>query len=300
MLLSVLGVQEISLRPSKSLKFVVILCFVDRASRYNRVEKNQFHAIFILSSFRQPVRVSVVSRPIIRRYKRMYTTIGTYYSFYTTVCCAGTCFERIQSHHQEVEWKRNVMAHAQKPDLVFQRNGRVHLYRLGCQFSRLLAAEVCASAVVMLDRPCSHTVHECWLPTPFASFPFTSPPVLRRVPSDSVSTLQLYVYMYVKVKWSRYGPGVDQRVGRGIALLFLDRGTRRWWVVSSTPRPHFTPGKDTVHILQEAGWAPGSVWTGGKSRPHWDSIPDRPARNQSLYRLSYRAHIHVRMHMFLP
>ena len=54
-----------------------------------------------------------------------------------------------------VEWKWNVMAHAQKPDSVFQRNGRVHLYRRGCQFSRLLAAEVYASAVVMLDRPCS-------------------------------------------------------------------------------------------------------------------------------------------------
>jgi len=53
-----------------------------------------------------------------------------------------------------VEQKWNVMAHAQKPDLVFQRNGRVHLYRRGCQFSRLLEAEVCASAVVMLDRPC--------------------------------------------------------------------------------------------------------------------------------------------------
>ena len=53
-----------------------------------------------------------------------------------------------------VEQKRTVMAHAQKPDLVFQRNGRVHLYRRGCQFSRLLAAEVCDSAVVMLDRPC--------------------------------------------------------------------------------------------------------------------------------------------------
>ena len=45
-----------------------------------------------------------------------------------------------------------------------------------------------------------------------------------------------------------------QRVGKGIALLFLDRGTRRGWVVSSTPRPHFTPGKDPVPILQEAGW----------------------------------------------
>jgi len=39
-------------------------------------------------------------------------------------------------------------------------------------------------------------------------------------------------------------------------------------VVSSTPRPHFTPGKDPVPIVQEAGWAPGPVWTGGKSPPH--------------------------------
>jgi len=61
-------------------------------------------------------------------------------------------------------------------------------------------------------------------------------------------------------------------------------------VVSSTPRPHFTPGKDPVPILQEAGWAPGPVWKDGKSRPHRDSIPDRPAHSQSLYRLSYPAH----------
>jgi len=38
------------------------------------------------------------------------------------------------------------MAHAQKPDLVFQRNRRVHLNRWGCQFSRLLAVEEYASA----------------------------------------------------------------------------------------------------------------------------------------------------------
>ena len=50
------------------------------------------------------------------------------------------------------------MAHAQKPDFVFRRNGRVHLNRRGRQFSRLLAAEVCASAVVMLDKLCSEVV----------------------------------------------------------------------------------------------------------------------------------------------
>ena len=48
-----------------------------------------------------------------------------------------------------------------------------------------------------------------------------------------------------------------------------------------------TPGNDPVPIVQEAGWAPGPVWTGGKSRPHQDLIPDRPARSQSLSRLSY-------------
>jgi len=43
-------------------------------------------------------------------------------------------------------------------NFVFRRNGRVHLYRRGRQFSRLLAAEVSASAVVMLDTPCSEVV----------------------------------------------------------------------------------------------------------------------------------------------
>ena len=70
-----------------------------------------------------------------------------------------------------------------------------------------------------------------------------------------------------KVKWSRYRPSVAQKMGRGIALLFHDRGTRRGWWVSITPRPHFTPGKNPVPIVQEVGWAPGPVWTGGKSRP---------------------------------
>ena len=46
----------------------------------------------------------------------------------------------------EASW--NVMAHAQKPDFVFRRNGRVHLNRRGRQFSRLLAAEVCASGFI--------------------------------------------------------------------------------------------------------------------------------------------------------
>jgi len=51
------------------------------------------------------------------------------------------------------------------------------------------------------------------------------------------------------VKRIRYRAGVAQRVGRGIALLFHNGGTRRGRVVSSGPRPYFTPGKEPVPIL---------------------------------------------------
>jgi len=131
-------------------------------------------------------------------------------------------------------------------------------------------------------RNCTYVVNSCYML-------WRRDAILRE--SQIQSSASTYTSICeVKVKWSRYRPGVAQRVGTGIALLFHDRGTRRGWVVSSTPRPHFTPGKDPVPILQEVGWAPGPVWTGGKSHPHQDSILDHPARSQSLYRLSYPAH----------
>jgi len=99
-----------------------------------------------------------------------------------------------------------------------------------------------------------------------------------------------------KVKWSRYRPGVAQRVGRGIALLFHDRGTRRGECSAARPAALYPRERPGTH-LQKAGWAPGPVWTGGKSRPHRDSIPDRPARIQSLYRLSYPAHMNTPVHL---
>jgi len=60
---------------------------------------------------------------------------------------------------------------------------------------------------------------------------------------------------------------------RGIALLFLDHGTRRQLGVSVTPRPLFTPKKDPVPIVEEAGWAPRPVWTGQSTcRSHIFSV----------------------------
>jgi len=62
------------------------------------------------------------------------------------------------------------------------------------------------------------------------------------------------------------------------------------WVVKVTPRPLFTPGKDPVPIVQEAGWAPGSVWMGAENlAPTGTRSTECPARSQSLYRLSYPA-----------
>jgi hypothetical protein len=81
---------------------------------------------------------------------------------------------------------------------------------------------------------------------------------------------------------------------RVIALLFHDHGTRRGWGVSVTLRPLFTPGKEPVPIVQEIGWAPGPVRTGAENlAPNGIWSPDRPARSQSLYWLSYPAHLFV-------
>ena len=70
-----------------------------------------------------------------------------------------------------------------------------------------------------------------------------------------------------------------QRGSGGIAPIQLKLGNRRRWVFSTTLRPLYRR-KHLVLIVQEDERAPGPVWTGA----NWD----RPARSESLYRLSYR------------
>jgi hypothetical protein len=93
--------------------------------------------------------------------------------------------------------------------------------------------------------------------------------VLKRISSG--------VWGWVKVKCTlvqalRLCTGhTAHRGSRGIAITFHDQGTRRGWEVSVTPRSLLNPGKEPVSIVQEAGWAPGPVWTGAeKSRPYRD------------------------------
>jgi hypothetical protein len=69
------------------------------------------------------------------------------------------------------------------------------------------------------------------------------------------------------------------RGSRGMAFFF-DHGTRSGWGVSVTPRPLFTPGKDPVPIVQDAGWALGPVWTRAENLALTGiRSPDRPARS---------------------
>jgi hypothetical protein len=82
-----------------------------------------------------------------------------------------------------------------------------------------------------------------------------------------------------------------RRGRRVITLPFLDHSTRRGWGVSVMPLHLFTPRKYPVSIVQEAGWASGSVWTSAENlAPTGIQSPDLPARSQSLFRLSYPVH----------
>jgi len=82
------------------------------------------------------------------------------------------------------------------------------------------------------------------------------------------------------------------RGSRGIALLFLDHGTRRGEGSASRTGRSLPPGKDLVPIVQEAGWAPGLVRTGAQNLASTGiRFPDHPARKghpctgtEALYR----------------
>ena len=95
-------------------------------------------------------------------------------------------------------------AHAQKPELVFLRNGRVHLNRWGGQFSRLLAVEECGSA----GKTTGYPLHSRLSP----SLPLPCVTVCRLIPiqlysisivySSSVTPKYIkkwYIYIYIYI-----------------------------------------------------------------------------------------------------
>ena len=76
-----------------------------------------------------------------------------------------------------------------RAETKFRRNGRVHLNRQGYQFIRLLAAEVCASASVMLDTPCSEVVWRVLATHSIRQFLLHLPSLRSGVPSHFNWTL---------------------------------------------------------------------------------------------------------------
>jgi len=79
------------------------------------------------------------------------------------------------------------------------------------------------------------------------SFPFADTltvffQILQRCNDNSIDD-DYDCYDRKNVEFSRYRPGVAQGVGRGIALLFHDRGTRRGWGSAARPGRTLSPGK---------------------------------------------------------
>jgi hypothetical protein len=69
---------------------------------------------------------------------------------------------------------------------------------------------------------------------------------------------------------------------------FFNLGARWWWVVNAMPRPVHPRERDPVPSVQEAGWAPGPVWTDAEILACTGiRSTDRPARTESLYRIPY-------------
>jgi hypothetical protein len=92
-----------------------------------------------------------------------------------------------------------------------------------------------------------------------------------------------------KVKWSRYTPWRRMGWKEVQLLLILSLGTRWGWVVSIMPWPRFTPGERTRCT---GGWVGPRAGLDASRKILClcrGSNPDRPARSQTLYCLSYSA-----------
>ena len=91
-------------------------------------------------------------------------------------------------------------------------------------------------------------------------------------------------------------PMQPQRGGGGIDPTHSQPRRQKGCGWSAPSSGRFTPGKHPAPIVQEAGWASGPAWTGTENlAPTGSRSPERPARSESLHRLSYagRRIIHI-------
>ena len=153
---------------------------------------------------------------------------------------------------------------------------------MGGQFSLLLSAEVCgirgSNAGYTVFRG---SVKWYWLPTAFASFPFTSPPVPHRVPSHfnwTVPRLHIFFIMWknrLSVTYKKefetlfqvyYEPRYFSRYSD---TLRAGRSRDRIPVEARFPVPFQTgPGGHTTSYTMDTGTFPGVERPGRGVDPH--------------------------------
>jgi hypothetical protein len=117
------------------------------------------------------------------------------------------------------------------------------------------------------NLPTIAQVHSDFPNTPYYSVHANYLPYLERI------SLRGCTCMTVRYRSPYNRPPRAQRGSRGIAILILNLGTRKGWVVSAMPRPLYPQERSSTHCT--GGWVGprASPDVGQKSRPHRDSIP---------------------------
>ena len=228
------------------------------------------------------------------------------------------------------------MAHAQKPEFVFPRNGWVHLNRWGRQFSRLLAVEECGSVVVMavmLDRPRSEAKWNCTgypLHSLFSpSLPLPCLTVCHQVPNELYTCLLSFPSARHSLKHFLYFVlGHPQRKGKGKDVPVHTMNSYGWvdvqfqsflnpalnrsdWSAPRSGRFYLRDEEPIVPAIYEARWAPNQVWilwsreksfttTGNQTQMHL-SARTLITRPTELSRIPYsKCNYIIMLHIFIP
>jgi hypothetical protein len=101
------------------------------------------------------------------------------------------------------------------------------------------------------------------------------------VPSVHQIARTKYFWGCVQIMWPKIQ---EEKVKENVTPWHVyagNIGARREWVVSITSRP-FTPGNDSVPIVNETGWTSRMVWVEKESLvlPEFDSRTVQPAANR--------------------
>jgi hypothetical protein len=121
---------------------------------------------------------------------------------------------------------------------------------------------------------------------------------MSRIRDDRSNLLPLqYIKGKVHPRTGNRGPEGEKRYSSTLSLTSaLDGGG---W---ATPHPsRFTPRKDPVHTVLEAGCASEPVWTGAEYlAPTRIQSADRQAHTELLYRLRYRSYFSTCILVLIP